>query len=71
MSNRQQNILASLHDVLGPALHEAFLRAADLAKQTRTYLVVWDGEKVRHVAYDEIDEFVAERKVFKDKNESR
>lgn len=59
--------IPSLHEVLGPALHKAFLRAAELAKQTRTYLVVQDGDKIRHVSYEEIDVFVAERSVFKER----
>lgn len=60
MNNNQQP-LPSLHEVLGLALHEAFLRAAELAKQTRTYLVVQEGDKIRHVPYSEIDAFVAKQ----------
>lgn len=61
-----QEPIPSIHDVLGPALHKAFLRAAELAKQTRTYLVVQYEGKIRHVSYEEIDAFVAERSIFKD-----
>ncbi|HVV68199.1 MAG TPA: hypothetical protein VHE99_04055 [Gammaproteobacteria bacterium] len=62
-----QEPIPSIHDVLGPALHKAFLRAAELAKQTRTYLVVQEGDRIRHVSYEEIDAFVAERNIFKER----
>ncbi len=65
--NNDQPPIPSLHEVLGPALHKAFLRAAELAKQTRTYLVVQEGEGIRRVPYKEIDAFIAERTIFKDK----
>lgn len=59
MKNDIQSI-PSLHDVAAPALHDAFLRAAALARQTRTYLVVQkEGWEVRNISYDEIDDFIA------------
>lgn len=61
-----QNPLSLLHTVLGPALHQAFLRAAELAKQTQTYLVVQEGDKIRHVSYEEIDDFVAKQNMPKE-----
>ncbi len=46
-----QEPIPSIHDVLGPALHKAFLRAADLAKQTRTYLVVQEGDRINKACF--------------------
>lgn len=50
-----------LHDALGPALWVAFLRAADIAKQTRTYLVFQEGDAIKRIPYQEIDVFVAQK----------
>ncbi|MFT3742442.1 MAG: hypothetical protein QM752_07300 [Gammaproteobacteria bacterium] len=51
-----------LHEALGPALQIAFLRAAELAKQTRTYLVIQNGDKIRRISYEDIDEFINENR---------
>ncbi len=53
--------IPSLHEVLGPALHLAFLKAAELAKQTRTYLVVQRDQEIVRIPYDQIDAFIAEQ----------
>ena len=51
-----------LYEVIGPALHDAFLKAAERAKQTRTYLVIERKGEIERIPYDKIDAFVKEQK---------
>jgi hypothetical protein len=48
-----------LHEVASAALHDAFLNAAERAKQTRTYLVVKKNGQIERIPFNKIDEFVA------------
>lgn len=47
-----------LYEVASAAVHDAFLKAAERAKQTRTYLVVERNHQIVHIPFDEIDAFV-------------
>lgn len=62
MKNQSKKI-PSLHEVAGAALHDAFLKAAERAKQTRTYLVVQKDHKIERIPFDKIDAFVASQNV--------
>lgn len=48
-----------LRDVIEAAMYDAFLKAAERAKRTHTYLVVQKGDKIERIPFDKIDEFVA------------
>lgn len=61
MQNRKDNTV-SLDQVIGPALHAAFLQAAERAKQTRTYLVIEREGKIERIPYEKIDFFIAQLK---------
>lgn len=55
----QPKPIPPLYEVASAAMHDAFLKAAERAKQTRTYLVVERNHKIEHIPFDKIDEFVA------------
>lgn len=61
MKDKKNNIV-SLDDVIAPALHAAFLRAAERAKQTHTYLVIEREGKIERISYEKIDSFIAQLK---------
>lgn len=48
-----------LSDVINEALQDAFLKAAERAKQTRTYLVIEKNHKIEKISFDRIDDFIA------------
>ena len=56
-------IYVSLDEVIDSALHAAFLRAADRAKQTHTYLVIERKGKIERIPYEKIDSFIAQKKI--------
>lgn len=58
MQDKKDNI--ALDQVIGPALHAAFLRAAERAKQTHTYLVIEREGKIERIPYEKIDSFIAQ-----------
>lgn len=58
MNMPDKNRIPPLDEVLLPALREAFLKAAEEAKQTHTALVVWQDNKIVHIPYNKIDQFV-------------
>lgn len=58
----KKNNKVSLDQVIGPALHAAFLRAAERAKQTHTYLVIEREGKIERIPYEKIDFFIAHLK---------
>lgn len=60
MKNDQESMLL-LDQVIGPALHDAFLKAAEHAKQTRTYLVMEHNGQIERIDYEKIDAFIAEQ----------
>jgi hypothetical protein len=59
----KNNLVASLDEVIDSALHTAFLRAAERAKQTCTYLVIERKGKIERIPYEEIDYFIAQNKI--------
>lgn len=61
MKNKNNHVV-SLDEVIDSALHTAFLRAADRAKQTHTYLVIERKGKIERIPYEKIDSFIAQIK---------
>ena len=57
------NSMLLLDQVIAPALQDAFLKAAERAKQTRTYLVFERHGKIERIFYEEIDNFIASQKL--------
>lgn len=58
MENNSDEALL-LDKVIASALHEAFSKAVERAKQTRTYLVFEREGKIERIPYDKIDSFIA------------
>lgn len=48
MKNQSKEI-PPLYKVASAAVHDAFLKAAERAKQTRTYLVIERNNKIEHI----------------------
>jgi Fe2+ or Zn2+ uptake regulation protein len=59
MKDKNKNVI-SLDEVIAPALHAAFLRAAERAKQTHTYLVIERKGKIERISYEKIDSFISQ-----------
>lgn len=62
MKSNFKNEIPPLYEVIAAAMYDAFIRAAERAKQTRTYLVIERKGLIERIPYDKIDKFIEEQK---------